>query len=47
MYGDIPDNYDLFEMHEAEQGRLERMRDRLAYIYGELERGEGEDEHII
>ena len=44
MYEIVPDNYDAFEELETEQERLQRMRKRLAYIYGEVEREEREDE---
>ncbi len=44
MHEVIPDNYDAFEELETEQERLQRMRKRLAYIYGEVEREEREDE---
>ncbi len=36
MY-EIPDNYNAFEELEAEQERRQRMRKRLAYIYGKTE----------
>lgn len=44
MLVEVPDNYDLLEMHEREQERLGRMRKRLAHASGEAEREEGEDE---
>ncbi len=44
MY-EIPDNYNAFEELEAEQERRQRMRKRLAYIYGKTEwEGWEEDE---
>ena len=45
MYdNNIPDNYDLFEQHEAEQERLHRMRKRRAEAYGAEEMEDYEDE---
>lgn len=44
MYEVVPDNYDAFEELEAEQERRQRMRKRLAYIYGEAEREGGEED---
>ena len=34
----IPDNYDLFEQHEAEQERIHRLNKRLAAAYDAEER---------
>lgn len=34
----IPDNYDLFEQHEAEQERIHRLNKRLAVAYDAAER---------
>lgn len=44
MFREVPDNYDLLEIHEAEQERLRRMRKRLEYAFGDAEREEREDE---
>ncbi len=44
MYETVPDNYDAFEELEAEQKRCRRMRRRLAYLYGEEERENCENE---
>lgn len=40
----IPDNYDLWEAHEAELARLDRMRKRQAEAYNKEEREDFEDE---
>lgn len=40
----IPDNYDLFEEHEAELARLSRLRKRLAAEYDREEREDYGDE---
>lgn len=44
MYETAPDNYDAFEELEAEQERWRRMHRRLAYLYGEAERENRENE---
>ena len=36
----IPDNYDMFEQHEAEQERIHRLNKRLAAEYEAAEREE-------
>lgn len=40
----IPDNYDLWEAHEAELKRLTRMRKRQAAAYDREEMEDYEDE---
>ena len=44
VYDNIPDNYDLFERHEAELERLHRQRKRRAEAYGSVEMEDYEDE---
>lgn len=36
-----------YEDYEAEQERRRRLRKRLAHIYGDEEREDGEDEYAI
>ena len=44
LTGYVPDNLDAFEQYEEEQERRRRMKKRLAYAYGEAERGDRENE---
>ena len=46
MYDNIPDNYDLFEQHEAEQERRHRLNKRLAAAYDAEEREDKEYESV-
>lgn len=46
MYDSIPDNYDLFERHEAELERLHRLNKRIAAAYDAEEREDKEYELV-
>lgn len=39
----IPDNLDIFEMHEREQGRLERRRESIERLIEKEEERENEE----